>query len=272
MEKEFKSRLITGLLFGLSIILLILGGKYSSSLLFGLIGFLTASEYLQISGTRVKDAKFFRSLVILLLLYTAAAFTSPQDTLFLATILISLFVYLVLFWSMLVDRPLPHHRINSSFVIFYPGLSVFPAISHLQHTESHPTSLLLGFFAILWMSDSGAYFVGRKIGRHKVLPRVSPGKSWEGVIGAGITSVLVSVVISFITQEYSLMFWITLALVIWVSGSAGDFTESAIKRQYSIKDSGRLLPGHGGFLDRFDSLIFALPTVYLLLLIFNFLL
>lgn len=271
MEKELKSRLITGLIFGVSIILLILGGKFSSCLLFGLIGFLTAFEYLQISGTRARVAKLFKSLVILLLLYIAAAFTSPRDTLFLMTILICLMIYLILFWSMLGDRPLPHHKINSSFVILYPGLSVFPAISHTQHAESHPTSLLLGFFAILWMSDSGAYFVGRKMGKHKVLPRISPGKSWEGVIGAGITSVLIAVVINFITQEYSLIFWITLALVIWVLGTAGDFTESAIKRQYLIKDSGRLLPGHGGFLDRFDSLIFALPAVYLLLQLFNFL-
>ena len=270
MEKVLKTRLVTGIIFGAAVIALILSGKYSSTMLFAMIGIFTGMEYMQISGASTKNLRFYLSIALLLLAYISAALTDPEDPLFISVILISLMVYAMLFVFMLLGRSLPHSRINSFFVLIYPGLSVFPAISHFYHTDEHPYALILGFFAILWVSDSGAYFVGRKIGKHKVLPAVSPGKTWEGVIGAGVTSIIVAIMVYFLSGEYSLAFWILAALVIWITGTAGDFTESALKRQFSVKDSGTMLPGHGGFLDRFDSLIFALPFVYLLLRSFNY--
>ena len=136
--------------------------------------------------------------------------------------------------------------------------------------------LLLALFVILWLNDSGAYIVGslmakRKRGNHKMFPRVSPAKSWEGLIGGFIFDIIAGYVFYRIgwtadltLTAYPLLNSILFALVIGLFGTLGDLIESLFKRTLGVKDSGRFLPGHGGVLDRFDSLLLAVPTVYLL--------
>ena len=136
--------------------------------------------------------------------------------------------------------------------------------------------LLLALFIILWLNDSGAYIVGslmakRKSGNHKMFPRVSPAKSWEGLIGGFIFDIIVGYVFYRIgwtadltLTAYPLLNSILFALVIGLFGTLGDLIESLFKRTLGVKDSGKFLPGHGGVLDRFDSLLLAVPVVYLL--------
>jgi phosphatidate cytidylyltransferase len=114
-----------------------------------------------------------------------------------------------------------------------------------------------------WAGDSGAYFVGRKFGRHKLAPRVSPKKSWEGAVASVATAVLIAgaYLVRFV-PGVSLVTAIVLTAVVNAAGQLGDLAESAIKRGAGMKDSGAILPGHGGFLDRVDSTLFALPVVY----------
>ncbi len=123
-------------------------------------------------------------------------------------------------------------------------------------------NVLLGLFFLIWSNDTGAYLVGVSFGKHKLFPRISPKKSWEGSIGGAITAIGVAYLISIYFTEISLISWIAIALVSVVSGSLGDLVESMFKRSINIKDSGRILPGHGGLLDRFDAAILALPFVY----------
>jgi len=132
--------------------------------------------------------------------------------------------------------------------------------------------LPLSVFIFLWMNDTGAYCSGSLLGRHKLFPRVSPGKSWEGSIGGALLVVLGALLLSWVDHTHqlelfgaaetglSLVEWVGLGLVVVVFGTLGDLVESLFKRTLGIKDSGNILPGHGGMLDRFDSSLMAIPA------------
>ncbi len=135
------------------------------------------------------------------------------------------------------------------------------------YPESYYPMVLIGFFLLIWANDSGAYIVGSLIGRNKLFERISPKKTWEGFIGGGIFSLLVAWLISFYVTEISLIDWIVIALITFVFGTFGDLIESLLKRMVKVKDSGNILPGHGGILDRFDSIIVAAPMVFIYLMI-----
>lgn len=124
----------------------------------------------------------------------------------------------------------------------------------------------LGWFILIWLNDTGAYFAGRSLGRHKLAPAISPGKTWEGWAGGLLASMGAALLLAaWMPAEAP---WWILALVVSVMGPAGDLTESALKRRAGVKDSGTLLPGHGGILDRFDSHIFAAPLAAIVLRLF----
>ena len=137
-------------------------------------------------------------------------------------------------------------------------------------------TLPLSVFVFLWINDTGAYLCGSLLGKHKLFPRISPGKSWEGSIGGGILVMIVAVLVWYLLEQYeqnalgmSALEWAGLGLVIVIFGTWGDLVESLFKRTLGIKDSGHILPGHGGMLDRFDSSLMAIPaaTVYIYTLI-----
>lgn len=125
-------------------------------------------------------------------------------------------------------------------------------------------ALLYALF-IVWTTDSGAYMLGRKFGRHKLAPHISPNKTWEGSIGGSLVATIIGSVFwaFFPIGHYSLFTMIILTLLFSIVGQFGDLVESALKRYYGVKDSGRILPGHGGILDRFDSLLLVLPVIHL---------
>ena len=140
--------------------------------------------------------------------------------------------------------------------------------SDITYTYLVPLSL----FFFLWVNDAGAYICGSLLGKHKLFPRISPGKSWEGSIGGGILVMIVAVLIWHLSEQYavndlhlSAFEWAGLGLVVVIFGTWGDLVESLFKRTIGIKDSGHILPGHGGMLDRFDSTLMAFPSavVYL---------
>ena len=133
-------------------------------------------------------------------------------------------------------------------------------------------SIPLSVFVFLWINDAGAYICGSLLGKHKLFPRISPGKSWEGSIGGGVLVIIVAVLLWYLSGLYdqnplglTAIEWAGLGLVVVVFGTWGDLVESLFKRTLGIKDSGHILPGHGGMLDRFDSTLMAVPAavVYL---------
>jgi phosphatidate cytidylyltransferase len=127
-----------------------------------------------------------------------------------------------------------------------------------------PLSLLM----LIWANDSGAYVFGITLGKNRLFERHSPKKSWEGFMGGILVAGLVAWILSRYVYAIALPHWLVLAVLVGVSGTLGDLVESMFKRSLNIKDSGSFLPGHGGLLDRFDSLIFAAPLVYVYLTYF----
>ena len=126
---------------------------------------------------------------------------------------------------------------------------------------------VFGLLALVWTNDSLAYFIGSRFGRRKLFERISPKKTWEGFIGGAVFTLLAAWGASHWISDFSQTQWVALALVASVFGTLGDLVESMLKRSLGIKDSGSLLPGHGGLLDRFDAFIFAIPFYWLALIL-----
>lgn len=150
-------------------------------------------------------------------------------------------------------------------------VSVLAYTSTVEGGVAYSYLLPLSVFVYLWLNDTGAYCAGSLLGRHKLFPRVSPGKSWEGSIGGAVLVMAVAAAESYFTEQWGVATglgmaqWVGLGLVVVVFGTWGDLVESLMKRTLGIKDSGSILPGHGGMLDRFDSSLLAFPAavVYL---------
>jgi phosphatidate cytidylyltransferase len=119
--------------------------------------------------------------------------------------------------------------------------------------------MILGTLLILWATDTGAYFAGTYLGKHKLFPRVSPKKTWEGFAGGAVLALIFAFGLSRYFDILSLIDWLIVGVIIIIGGTFGDLVESLLKRSIEIKDSGNVLPGHGGFLDRFDGLLIASP-------------
>ena len=135
------------------------------------------------------------------------------------------------------------------------------------YTQSQ--SLLLLAFVMIWMNDTGAFLVGCTIGKHRLFERISPKKSWEGFWGGLVFSVLSGVAYYyFVDQAQGLPFYVILGVIASIFATFGDLVESMFKRSIGVKDSGNLIPGHGGILDRIDSLLFVLPATALYLYIY----
>jgi len=122
--------------------------------------------------------------------------------------------------------------------------------------------ILIGLFVFLWTNDTGAYLIGTRFGKHRLFERISPKKSWEGFIGGAFFSTFAAVIISLYYSEFSLFHLVVINLIAITAGTFGDLCESMFKRKIGEKDSGNFFPGHGGFLDRFDSILMAVPMVY----------
>ena len=132
-----------------------------------------------------------------------------------------------------------------------------------SESYSISTHLLSFFFLVLMGSDTGAYYTGRALGKHKLAPNISPGKTWEGAVGGMAASLLLAALAHYwFFRELSLVAALALAAVMNALGVVGDLTESALKRGAKAKDAAQILPGHGGFLDRLDSLLFNAPLIY----------
>lgn len=141
---------------------------------------------------------------------------------------------------------------------------VFPGFP--SNGSFHPW-ILAGIFFIVWIYDSSAYLFGTKFGKHKMCKTISPKKSWEGFIAGTVFALSTGILNAVLFPALSLSDWIIIAILVVVAGTLGDLFESKIKRELNIKDSGSVLPGHGGFLDRFDSLLFAIPFVFIWLIL-----
>jgi phosphatidate cytidylyltransferase len=180
-------------------------------------------------------------------------------------------VYLIKLYKKTERKPFTN--IAFTFLgIFYIAMP----FSLLNHAVFHETEgllqynyeIILGSLLILWASDSGAYFAGTLFGKHRLFERISPKKSWEGFWGGAALATAMTYALSLYFQTLTIVDWLIIGLIIVVGGTFGDLVESLLKRSIEIKDSGDSLPGHGGFLDRFDGLLISAPFIVAYLEIF----
>lgn len=155
-------------------------------------------------------------------------------------------------------------------VAFSIMATLYVGIGFLYFIETREAGLVYIFYSlfIIWATDSGAYFIGRKLGKRKLWPEISPNKTVEGFIGGIVCAVIVAILfILFSDIDASMIKLVFVTIVLSIFGQVGDLVESALKRHYNVKDSGTILPGHGGILDRFDSLLFVWPLIHFLQLL-----
>ena len=273
----FRLRMLTSFFFVLVMLGGILAGPLAFALLFGAILGICLWEFLgaQIGGTDTAAGglRFFSLFAGLLpyLLVVLYRFGVVSD-LPMADLAIgfSSFVFLVFLIVLFGNRSDPFRDIGSAFIgIIYIGLPfALMALIVLLPGGGYRMDLLFGLLFLNWTNDSGAYLVGSRLGRTPFFPRISPKKTWEGIAGAGVLTLGIALLNAVLFPAMPLHDWLVVGVLVFVFGSLGDLVESMFKRSMQIKDSGSLLPGHGGFLDRFDGFIFHLPftTAYLFLL------
>jgi len=150
-------------------------------------------------------------------------------------------------------------------------LASYYSLGWIEENGSYQALLPLTVIALLWVNDTFAYLTGSLIGKHKLAPRLSPGKTWEGLAGGYLFTLLGGWIIYKITGVHSLGVWLLLATLTAGLSLFGDLFESGLKRKRSVKNSGEILPGHGGILDRFDSLLFVAPGAFILFILLNLL-
>ena len=261
-----KTRAITGFTFvGVMLASLLLGG-YVFTLFVLVLSILAVDEFYHlISNTTIKPQKWGGIALVIsiyLPLYQYLLKNEPfQNLLFCVPIVIALII------SELYRKHLnPFHNIAYTlFGVMYAAVPFcfFYALAFIDGAFNmhYP----LGFLLLLWASDTGAYLFGSRFAKHQLFARHSPKKSWEGFFGGMFISALLAVGISFYFNELSYIHWLVISFIVVVAGTLGDLSESMLKRSLSVKDSGSLLPGHGGILDRFDGLLLAAPLVYVYL-------
>jgi phosphatidate cytidylyltransferase len=176
-------------------------------------------------------------------------------------------VYLIYLYRKRVTKPF--RGIAFTFLgIIYVAVPFSLLNMIIFHRGEYTFELLLGALLLLWANDTGAYFAGVRYGRRKLFERVSPKKSWEGSLGGFVLSLSMAYALYSFTDVFTLGQWFSMAIIMVIGGTYGDLVESLFKRSMEIKDSGRLIPGHGGFLDRFDGLLLSAPFITAFLKIF----
>lgn len=139
-----------------------------------------------------------------------------------------------------------------------------------SYKGEYTSYLVASVFALIWINDTFAFIVGKSMGKHKLLERISPKKTVEGFLGGLVFACIASVFIYEFTELLSLQLWLTVAVTTALFGTLGDLIQSQLKRQAGVKDSGKVMPGHGGLYDRLDSIIFASPFIYLFLIVLDY--
>ncbi|WP_391208707.1 phosphatidate cytidylyltransferase [Psychrobacillus sp. L4] len=259
-----KQRIITGAIAAAFFVpIVFLGGSFFNILIYFMAA-IGLFELLRMKGIKLYSIAGLISILLLfvLLIPNSIAVNLSQITGHTKTEWLFVAVFLLLIYSVFVKNQFTFD--DAAFAIM---ATLYVGIGFYYFIETREIGLTYVIFAlvVVWTTDSGAYFTGRKFGKRKLWPEISPNKTVEGFIGGIVCAIIAAFILQWITpfsSSYIILIGITIAASIF--GQLGDLVESAIKRHYNVKDSGKILPGHGGILDRFDSLLFVIPLLHFL--------
>ncbi len=270
---NFWQRTLTGVIFVVAIIGGMWWHAYSYLLIFFTVVLLGMLEFVEMVKARPVSAQIGWALILGIFWYVTSFFVLSGDIsarwlMFIVPMIMGVFMT-----ELFRNSNTPLLNIACTLIIpFYVALPFSFLHFLVFKTGVYDYGLLLGFFLLIWANDSGAYLVGVNFGKHKLFPRISPNKSWEGAIGGFVFTLIVAFVLSRFDKGLMVFHWLIIGVIVAIMGTFGDLVESMLKRSVNVKDSGSLLPGHGGVLDRFDAVIFAAPLVcgYFILIRFLF--
>jgi len=266
--KNIYKRGISGSIYIVLILGSILLGKYTFFAFFALLLSYTLYEFYRLGKSAGNHPQVVLGITISVYLFVAFFF---YDLKIIGEIIFLGFIPLLMTIAITELFQSNEHPVqNIAFTLLGIAYIAFPfsvlnfIISPYElNPEIYVPEALIGLFIIIWANDTGAFIIGSLIGKKKMIEKISPNKTWEGAIGGAVFAVIISLVfyrfIGFLSPVHTIL--VTLFTVI--AGTLGDLTESMIKRSFKVKDSGSLMPGHGGLLDRFDSMLFAAPIYYI---------
>lgn len=270
--KNLLIRTVTGIIFVGVMVCAICYSSFSFLLLFGLVTGLTVWEFSGLLKNYEKSSmQRMVNVIEGVYLFTASflyANNYVDSKIFLPYLLL---LMLSMIGELFFKAPNPINNFAFSFLtqVYCAGsFSLLNFIGTAPDGNAYSPLLVLALFIFIWVNDTGAYVVGSMIGRNKMFERISPKKSWEGFFGGLIFVLAASLLFVWYEPVINCYKWLGLAATITIFGTLGDLIESLIKRTLKIKDSGNILPGHGGMLDRFDSIIMAIPASYIYIRLF----
>jgi phosphatidate cytidylyltransferase len=267
------------------IVIFILGGFWLHPYSFLFIGLVlvcgTQYEYYRMIISSGINPQLVPGMIMGIAVYTISSFVASGLAKPHWMLLLIAFASIIMIIELYRKQERPFDSIaHTLFSVLYSAvpISIFPfsAFSHSGldplikfNTIEFSPGIVVGFFLLLWANDTGAYLVGVTIGKHRLMERISPKKSWEGFFGGMLITLAAAWFLAGWLGVVSRTGWLIISLIISITGTYGDLVESMLKRSLGIKDSGSIMPGHGGFLDRFDSVLISFPLVYLYISLFG---
>jgi len=238
---------------------------YSFIFFFTIVGFIGLHEFFKISEKlNAKPNRPFGYLlhslgIAIAVLYPFLLFPNYSKILPPIFILLCFSLFIVELFS---DKSSLQNVSYMLLALLYVTIPCGMLISMASSSVSFQPQKILGMIFFVWINDTGAYFVGSFFGKHKLYEKISPNKTWEGTLGGIAFCIALSFVVAQLFPQLAQIHWLAISIIVAVFGNLGDLVESMLKRMAGVKDSGTLMPGHGGVLDRFDSLFFATPFVF----------
>lgn len=265
-KSKLITRTITGLLYGLVLIACLLINYYTFYIFFFTVLILGLKEFYQLAERKdIKPQKIFGFIIALGIYASSYFFHLSEKKSYITINLVLALIFLLFAVELFRRKNISFINIGTTIVgVIYVALPLslltFLAFDAYNKYSYH---LILSMFILVWLSDVGGYFAGINFGKNKLLERISPKKTWEGVAGGLVLCIIGSYILSQYVPIMNIYMWLVFGVLVSVSSVIGDLIESMLKRSANIKDSGNILPGHGGILDRFDSVLFVIPIVYI---------
>ncbi len=268
---NLEQRIVAGLFGFIVIVGSVLYSDFTFVLIFSLLSMLTQLEFYKLLGLDGNLPLTYYGTIcgvaLVVLTYVIEKGLIGLENYFLISPLLAMIFFIKLYKK---NDLKPFTNIGFTFLgLIYVALPFSLIVVMAMRGQNYNYEIILGSLLLLWATDIGAYFAGTKFGRRKLFERVSPKKSWEGAVGGALSAAVIAFLLGLYFRTYEPWQWFCIGAIIVVTGTYGDLVESLFKRSIAIKDSGSSIPGHGGFLDRFDGLLLSAPFIVTFLKLFS---